>query len=487
MASSGTYTAETEDLPRNDIGLLLSECHKLLKAGRPGAASNILEAILPSNLNDPRVLHALGRARLMQRRSKEAAALLEKALRIHGRKHNKTGQERAWLESSSTSSTRQFAGAETVDDSDLDLIIERARKANESRSRFDYAENTSDTLHDRPTDQYGRDTEVSVPKGCTRPESSVRCEPSGLTEAARIIYPSSDRIAWAKTNDQTPDCRDFELDGPDSMDEPVEVSRDSLNNGIGVLGTLGLDEAEDTADELYFEGTKSPCDAVPSLENWEDIDEDISEFDDALTREDLDEDVESSGPISKRQRALQVAIELGLKYGWDAEGVHLLAAVFERHLWSAARKAMERQLEAGLEPVELERAIEVRALWSSCPEFWQRSNGYQQYNLSWPVALAAVRSFGSIPDVAEIEVLMWECFERWHHSWYRRTKYASFYDYLRSCLGLTQRSLKELPWITFESSETEEEWTSREIGGGEPDHRLAQEAQRLWFDAGRAG
>ncbi len=173
--------------------------------------------------------------------------------------------------------------------------------------------------------------------------------------------------------------------------------------------------------------------------DWQDYVLDADEFDEFPTRLELADEVRVEGRVSGRERAEQVALDLGLRYGWDNHGIQLLTDLFDVRFWGATRRAVERLLSCRMTPDELEVAIQLREFWSDRSEFsidlgrvsWWAARGSSATAskhgvLSWPVALRLVRMATALPDVAEIERLLDELFNEWYCSDRLRFAFCSF-------------------------------------------------------------
>ena len=217
------------------------------------------------------------------------------------------------------------------------------------------------------------------------------------------------------------------------------------------------EELEDDLEEILGLATAG---ADADGADWEEFALDADEFEETPTREELS-DVQAEGRLTRRQRARQQAIELGLRFGWDEEGIAVLTDVFERWWWSAAKRSMERELRAGLEPRELRGAIEVREVWASHPEFAMdfsrlmnheidRHTSMVYRNLSWPLALQLVRTVDGYADADYLDHLLCKHFDIWYTSPRLRRIYQAFATYLYFRFGLAEGQLHGWYDWTFE-------------------------------------
>ena len=205
------------------------------------------------------------------------------------------------------------------------------------------------------------------------------------------------------------------------------------------------DDVEETIAEVadyWFDGPDESADSEDSGFEWDERAFDADEFEEVPERADLLE-VRTDGRVSREGRAVQKATELAEMYGWDERGKELLAIVFNRYFWSAAKGAMKRELEKGMTPDELELALGLRDFWKERTEFsidfsyWQQGTwsasdtSRATYRiLSWPAALRLIRLANTIPDQAEVEALLDELYLEWYSSSSLQLRYSSFRIYL---------------------------------------------------------
>ena len=218
-----------------------------------------------------------------------------------------------------------------------------------------------------------------------------------------------------------------------------------------------LEELDDGLEEILGLATAGADTDEPE---WEEFALDADEFEEAPTREELS-DVQAGGRLTRRARARQHAIELGRRFGWDEDGIAVLTDVFERWWWSAAKRSMERELSAGLEPRELRLAIEAREVWSDHPEFamdFSRLMNHERdrytsmvyRNLSWPLALQLVRTVDGYADADYLDHLLCKHFDIWYTSPRLRRIYQAFATYLYFRFGLAEGQLNGWYDWTFE-------------------------------------
>jgi len=195
--------------------------------------------------------------------------------------------------------------------------------------------------------------------------------------------------------------------------------------------------------------------------DWRDAEVEPEEYDEKLSRTNK-KVVDTDGKVSRRTRAYQAAMELGLRHGWDSRGIELIASIFEENGWSATKRSLDREMEDGMSPDELAMAMQIRGVWNANPEFasvYLRGGYYgdqsisvvhQYTKLSWPAGLKIARAFDSVLDEAEMESLLLEFYDEWMSDWSLKDQFRSFANYLLYCLGLVQGSLNAIPGWAFE-------------------------------------
>ena len=125
-----------------------------------------------------------------------------------------------------------------------------------------------------------------------------------------------------------------------------------------------------------------------------------------------------SNQVSREYRAKQKALDFIAKYEWGLKDLDIVFKVFMQSGWSATRVALERESERGLTPDGLMLALSLKNFWASEERFWisfARNGSYQlsQYIMSWPTALAIIKSFESYPQEEELHLLMDDYLDYW--------------------------------------------------------------------------
>lgn len=144
---------------------------------------------------------------------------------------------------------------------------------------------------------------------------------------------------------------------------------------------------------------------------------------------------DSEDRITREERAKQKAIELVYRYDWPHGTLHLIQQIYVMSGWGATRVALERAINEGLTPGELVLAAHIKVIWADNDLYWiafdsTGSTRLSYHALSWRTALMIVRSFESIPQVEEIDVLLEQLFEYWYENATLRRVFKAFARYL---------------------------------------------------------
>ena len=251
------------------------------------------------------------------------------------------------------------------------------------------------------------------------------------------------------TESEEEDFSELSLEGPE-----IDVPRHHLRNP----------NSEDSfeTDDLDFEDLDLSVYEIedhlgekkqPSLDNFEEFENDFDLYD--FDPDDVFENKEALVPepsdsldhkLSWEDRALQKAAELVGKASWPISALPLVKQIFVMSGWGATRLALEREIAKGLTPEELILASHIKVLWAENDIYWISGSSFSQGVLSWPAALLIVRSFDSIPQVEEIDVLLEDLFIHWYESTTLRRIFKAFALYLwfrfanlPGCLPANQR------------------------------------------------
>ncbi|MEL4169386.1 hypothetical protein [Pseudomonas sp. ZS001] len=144
---------------------------------------------------------------------------------------------------------------------------------------------------------------------------------------------------------------------------------------------------------------------------------------------------DSEDRITREERAKQKAIELVYRYDWPHGTLPLIQQIYVMSGWGATRVALERAIDEGLTPEELVLAAHIKVIWADNDLYWiafdsTGSTRLSYHALSWRTALMIVRSFESIPQVEEIDVLLEQLFEYWYENATLRRVFKAFARYL---------------------------------------------------------
>ena len=199
---------------------------------------------------------------------------------------------------------------------------------------------------------------------------------------------------------------------------------------------------------------------VPEIEDalteneliWSNLDE----FDEINDPENTDlhfiNEVETTGKLNRFEKAKQIATEVIQTHAWGKENISLLEQVFLENGWGMARVSIEKELNQGLIPEELELALFIRQLWTENPQFWisfkhitsnrpgQETRAAYK-NMSWAESLRIIRSFNNTPSEEELQLFIYQIYDDWYCSTALQREYKAFFKYLKYCTGLGPRSL----------------------------------------------
>jgi len=193
---------------------------------------------------------------------------------------------------------------------------------------------------------------------------------------------------------------------------------------------------EDDNDDQNEEIAEEETDEL----SWDDF-YSLDEFDE-LAHRGNEEDIQQDGKINREDRARQIAVEVLDKCGWDKKHLILLQQVFVENGWSAARVAIEREINNDLLPEELVLARKIRLFWSENEQYWitfhkiKYNAPFQQtdavyINMSWLEALRIIRCFPSYPDIEEIYMFIDETYDYWYNSNSLHKRFKAFLKFLR--------------------------------------------------------
>lgn len=312
-----------------------------------------------------------------------------------------------------------------LDDTDLDLIDEVAVDLAGRAGKYLYDEEESSASNPVPASQHVLDTcnlENVIGFECVADqdqteEDSEEDDPDTTFDA--------DYEQWADIPDN-----DEELCLDDDEDDDLAI-RESSSKDLVLLD-----------DSLLSESGKLNFYLDDSEDDYFDFDDEDAEGEDA-GRSDLGE-IQLAEALTRDERARQVAIRVGVSYGWGRSGVELLAEIFEAHGWGQARVAIEQMLEEGTTEDELLLVKELKDLWEDNHEyamaFLRPSNrtGYCTYQggrvLSWRMAARVARLFPN-SDICEIESFLNSAFDAWYEGSTLKYRFPVFLNFLKHVIS----------------------------------------------------
>lgn len=278
----------------------------------------------------------------------------------------------------------------------------------------------------------------------------------------------------------------FHLDQIDGIDEPIMLDAGSYSE----YSSFDPGIADDFPDLALFDSEGELEGVPPASGVYHPDPEDelaIYDFDPDSLLEDDDFKVEpkeaaSEYQLTREERALQKAVALIVRYDWPHTTRFLIQQIFVMSGWGATRLALERAIDEGLTPEELVLAAHIKVIWADNDLYWiafdsTGSTRLSYHALSWRTALLIVRSFESIPQVEEIDVLLEQLFEYWYENTTLRRVFKAFARYLWYRFGDLEAVLPPNVCWDFDSPHR---WAKEECSDlGVPDDLGIQEFQKL--------
>lgn len=256
------------------------------------------------------------------------------------------------------------------------------------------------------------------------PEQEDGISGSESDEEALLAHEIDAEDPTEQEEDEEYDDQEEDADAIDFADREFEADE------IDHLESL-LSQNDDGDDDTFWNAGLVQPD--PDTKEATTIDWFVGEFDNEEFDEDIEPDVEykvdiASG-VSREQRALQAAICTGVQFQLDSDVMRILAEIYLANGWSACRVSIERELDAGAEVEEIELAAAIKALWLEHYEFY--AGMISNYKImSWPTALAIVRSFDGYPSLEEVELLLEQLHDHWYYDSVARRIHRSFGQYV---------------------------------------------------------
>lgn len=454
-------TASLED--SSEVEGLLKRSGSLIEAGDYRAAGELLESYLSKHPSNREVLRELARILIHRGRRDRAICLLDKVSELTN-DGERDHIPHARFSTHASQSTRMRASGEVeFTELDLEYVLDEERRREAKRLYFDYSNpeknykkytskseqtetnqlpknaellsgegisnESCSALDTDSTQAVGADTPVNimVPPGAYR--GSVGAEPIASASHWGGVKPEQTGSVFAQTMDEKlTDEIDREISeifvaDDDEIEDPEE-GYEHINAGISVLSGLQM-EYEDPLSR--------------DVADWSLLDEYLGDYEEETVRQDLNADVKTDGFITREDRAKQIAIEVGKRYGLNHDGINLLSEIFGRHLWSRAKLAIETLLSSGVSMDDLRLAYQVRIVWAEHEEFSENLIGYPYPALPWSMALLLASAYSSVPAIEEVEMALNEIYLDWYASRSTVRVYPSFKQYLEARIQFPAR------------------------------------------------
>jgi len=463
---------------------LLVEVDHLVAKGLVGTASSILEDFLDDEGEHPLVLRGLARLRMLQGKPQDAVPLLKRSLAL-----SEAAKKPEPLALSRTIPTVSVHEDSSLCKADIAIIEEVADEVHAKRSYYDTE--TEGVVPDLFKLSHKSEEQLS---GTTKSPNNH------FVESLQEVIP--DKVSRPDGLQVEENC--YQLDENVYFDNEIPLSEESQ---VGFKSNPEFEAEIGSSDEWEFEDDDDDVVDVDWIEDtihsknhtntgtedtyeyaWEIFEPEGIEFDEEIsTAESLT--VRTDTKLTRFERARQIALSLGNEYGWDEAGIHLLTKIFYRYWWSAAQVSLRREMAAGLTPLELELAEQARKLWFHYPEFSEdlKTTGeltYKFLHLSWPNALALIRSFGCYPDIAEVERFLVDLYDHWRYKRSLMRKFTSFSSYLAYRLGRIRDTLIGHPWMSFETEDYGfQDWDAEEMEERVLNRQLSEELRDMGIDA----
>lgn len=404
--------AREDDEHTISLKVILADCRYLLFEQRRSDALHLVREALKRGVLDSHKLRNVGRMLLVEGSPELAAVLFEAVLAVMGASKAKGAYQTA---------ASSLVGAdlapdpvhEEFDSSDLEYVIAEETQRRQQR--------------------------VYEPGFQLFTESaSASSEPDQQPEA---WSPVSEREGAPEAADWD-DTEDFASKGIVELDDPLDDD-DWIDDWADDNGQI---------DEPLENRTQVAAD-------WDIVAEDILEFEEAPTREELQQ-VQTTGRLSQEERAREQALRMALANGWDENEVLTLQRIFLSYPWAATRTAVQRLIDQGAGPEELALAHELRTIWRSNPEYAASFGLYAHEVLSWPLALSIINSFNGYPAPEELEKLLSDLYTQWYGSVTCRRNFISFRDFVKARIELSINDHLCSPGVDWISDVPESAWES---------------------------
>lgn len=150
--------------------------------------------------------------------------------------------------------------------------------------------------------------------------------------------------------------------------------------------------------------------------------------------------VQISGHLSSEDRAWQKAQKFAEELDLDKEHEEVLFEIFLENPYGPTMSAIRKILSSDISLDGLKLVWSVRKLFAEYPEF---SNG-KAAPASWKLAKAIIDYFDSNPDLAEVERLILELYEKWRYKTSIFRQFRTFITFVTYCFKYNHWML-ELP------------------------------------------
>lgn len=511
-----------------NVNELLAEANRLITGGMRKAAIDLLLEYLESDPHSSVVLSALGKAYLLDQQLENAVVYLRKSLEVSrgaGRKVSLEStyqpdhfddEDFAYLESQAEQadevpySLAADAGAHdnsvpqpplSIDVSNVPAVPQ-CHPGNDGYTIYHEDAQSEATIRTNGIHSTDAALHASMQSDETRPIDSARAGSEEYEFGAGDTTIFTEQLDEADDNDLRPTSV-YGWHQRGEIGETDTDDRDEFEDDPGYADVLSTSDSWSRADQLY-EGEPDESDfpqeeaaddedvfiepdrlgALGSMEeepdelNWDDL-ADLDEFDEKAQRGFADPFIEDD-LITREQRARQIAAEVLARTYWAIEHLPLLQQVFVENGWSAARVAVEREIDNGMLPEELALARRIKRFWGWNDQFWTtfhkiRTNspyaqaGAAYKNMSWAEALRIIRSFPNLPDIEEIYAFIEAEYENWYYNDSLRRAFKAFFKYLKYRTGSMRGALPgDVPFSFNVMTDSEFSFSEQPTNAGEP-------------------
>ncbi len=488
----------------------LTEVNKLVSNGLRKAAIDLMQEYLETDPNSPKVLSTLGRAYLLDRQPEMAVSYLKRSLEISQRMRtaprDKLGyrandfddDDMAYVDSQvgeapedtfsfedgeSAGSTAETPIEIPVHDVAQPVVTLKLSSTQEPDSGIpskstshqpgsdDRSPNDAIRLPDKQQQEATDDDLLSravenaeVPRDSNtddleQPNTSTHhpapnddwTRTKAVDSFSTIAGSKADSNDWCKEKKTFCDEDEYTeeyLAEDESLDE--FITEEVLNTDDDYANDIeDVVDSDPLLDEFALTINPIILDDEADDLDWGDL-EDLDEFDELEHR--AFEIEGNDDAVTRDQRARQIAVEVLAETDWKPVYIPLLQQIFIENGWSATRIAIEKAVQEGLIPEELELAREIRLLWAESEQYWigfyriktnapfcQTDAAYK--HMSWQEAIRIVRCFPYVPDIEEIYTLIEESYEQWYKSGRLRCIFKAFFKFLKYRTGSMRRTL----------------------------------------------